>query len=383
MSNKVLNQNTKKNPDGGINLLSPFRLGAYELPNRMVMSPLTRSRAGEGLAPTEMNVTYYRQRASAGLIVTEATFVTPQGIGYPFTPGIVTPEQIAGWRLVTDAVHEAGGRIFLQLWHVGRISHPSMQENGALPVAPSAIAPEGELFTYDGMKQFVTPRALDTEEIPGLIEAYRTGAQNAFDAGFDGVEIHGANGYLLDQFLEDSTNKRTDQYGGSVENRARLLLEVIGAATEVWGRERVGVRLSPGGTFNTMQDSNPSDTFGHVAEQLGKSGIAYLHVIEPTDREAYKVDGQAVSATKHLKSLFKGTVITAQGYDYESGNAVLARGDADLVAFGKLFIANPDLPLRFELGAPLNEPDASTFYGGDEHGYIDYPALALETAATK
>ncbi|HVF28139.1 MAG TPA: alkene reductase [Pyrinomonadaceae bacterium] len=362
-------------------LLSPVMLGDYELANRMVMSPLTRSRAGLGLAPTEMNATYYAQRASAGLIVTEATHVTPQGIGYPNTPGVGTPEQIAGWRLVTDAVHGAGGKIFLQLWHVGRISHPLMQEGGALPVAPSAIPAEGELITYEGMKPFVAPRALETDEIQGVIGYFRTGAQNALDAGFDGIEIHGANGYLLDQFLEDSTNKRSDGYGGSIKNRARLLLEVVEAVTRIWGAGKVGVRLSPAGTFNSMKDSNPSATFGYVAEKLGQLNLAYLHIIEPADKEAYKVDGAVVSATKHLGDLFGGTVITAQGYDYETGNAVIARGDADLVAFGKLFIANPDLPLRFRLRAPLNEPDSSTFYGGDVRGYTDYPALELQTAS--
>ena len=363
------------------NLFTPVKLGAYELPHRIVMSPLTRSRAGAGLTPREMNATYYSQRASAALIITEATHVTPQGIGYPHTPGIGTPEQIAGWRKVTDAVHGAGGKIFLQLWHVGRISHPSMQEGDALPVAPSAIAPEGELFTYEGMKPFVAPRALDTSEIPGLVEYFRVGAENALAAGFDGVEVHGANGYLLDQFLEDSTNRRTDEYGGAIENRARLLLEVVAAVTHVWGADKVGVRLSPAGTFNSMRDSDPARTFGYVAQQLGALKLAYLHVIEPADREAYKVDGESVPATKHLKSLFKGTVITAQGYDYETGNAVVGRGDADLVAFGKLFIANPDLPLRFRLQAPLNEPDLPSFYGGDERGYIDYPALELEATA--
>lgn len=364
-----------------LNLLSPVKLGDYELANRMVMSPLTRSRAGLGLAPTEMNATYYAQRASAGLIVTEATHVTPQGVGYPNTPGVGTPEQIAGWRLVTDAVHRAGGKIFLQLWHVGRISHPLMQEGGALPIAPSAIPAEGELFTYEGMKPFVAPRALETDEIQSVVGYFRTGAQNALDAGFGGIEIHGANGYLLDQFLEDSTNKRTDGYGGSIENRARMLLEVVEAVTRIWGAGKVGVRLSPAGSFNSMKDSNPAATFGYVAEKLGRLNLAYLHVIEPADKEAYKVDGVVVSATKHLADLFGGMVITAQGYDYETGNAVIARGDADLVAFGKLFIANPDLPLRFRLQAPLNEPDPPTFYGGDARGYTDYPALELQTAS--
>jgi N-ethylmaleimide reductase len=363
------------------NLFTPVKVGAYELPHRIVMSPLTRSRAGAGLVPTEMNATYYVQRASAALIITEATLVTSQGIGYPNTPGIGTQEQIAGWRLVTDAVHKAGGKIFLQLWHVGRISHPSMQEGNVLPVAPSAIAAEGELFTYEGMKPFVAPRALELEEIPGIVEYFRLGAENAIIAGFDGIEIHGANGYLLDQFLEDSTNKREDEYGGSIENRARLLLEVTDAITSVWGADRVGVRLSPGGTFNSMNDSDPAKTFGYVAEKLSEKKLAYLHVIEPADKSRYQVDGEVVSATVHLKSLFKGTVITAQGYTRETGNEVIARGDADLVAFGQLFLANPDLPARFRLNAPFNEADPTTFYGGDERGYIDYPALKVETAS--
>jgi N-ethylmaleimide reductase len=363
------------------NLFTPVKVGTYELPHRIVMSPLTRSRAGVGLAPTEMNATYYAQRASAALIITEATHVTPQGIGYTSTPGIGTPEQLAGWRQVTNAVHEAGGKIFLQLWHVGRISHPSMQEGNILPVAPSAIAPEGELLTYEGMKPFIAPRALELDEIPGIIEYFRLGAENALAAGFDGIEIHGANGYLLDQFLEDSTNKRADEYGGSIENRARLLLEVVEAVASVWGAERVGVRLSPGGSFNTMKDSDPAQIFGYVAEKLGEKKIAYLHVIEPADTSGYQVDGAVVSPTKHLKSLFKGTVITAQGYTFETGNEVIARGDADLVAFGKLFLANPDLPARFRLNAPFNEADPATFYGGDEHGYIDYPALELEASS--
>jgi N-ethylmaleimide reductase len=363
------------------NLFTPVKLGAYELPHRIVMSPLTRSRAGAGLAPREMNATYYAQRATAALIITEATHVAPQGIGYTHTPGIGTPEQIAGWRKVTDAVHAAGGKIFLQLWHVGRISHPSMQEAGALPVAPSAIPAEGELFTYEGMKKFVAPRALETSEIAGIVEYFRKGAENALAANFDGVEVHGANGYLLDQFLEDGTNRRTDEYGGAFENRARLLLEVVAAVTKVWGADKVGVRLSPAGTFNSMNDSDPARTFSYVAERLGALELAYLHVIEPADKAAYKVDGESVSATKHLKSLFKGTVITAQGYDCETGNSVIARGDADLVAFGKLFIANPDLPLRFRLRANLNEPDMPSFYGGDERGYTDYPALELVATA--
>lgn len=359
------------------NLFDAVKVGDLELKHRIVMAPLTRSRAGENLVPREMNVEYYAQRASAALIITEATHVFPQGIGYPFTPGIGTEEQIAGWKKVVDAVHAQGGKIFLQLWHVGRISHRVMQENGELPVSASAIKPAGEVYTGKGMLEFETPRALGLEEIPGIVEYFRTGAENAKKVGFDGVEIHGANGYLLDQFLEDGTNQRTDEYGGAVENRARLLLEVVDEAINVWGANRVGVRLSPAGSFNDMSDFNPSATFGYVAEKLGERGIAYLHVIEPEPQNAlkYKLDGEQISAVKHLKSIFKGTVIAAQGYDLGSGNAVIESGDADLVAFGKLFIANPDLPERFMKNAPLNPPVESAFYGGGEHGYIDYPKL--------
>lgn len=359
-------------------LFSPVKVGALELPHRIAMSPLTRSRAGAGLAPTEMNATYYAQRASAALIITEATHFSEQGIGYPHTPGIHTPEQIAGWRLVTDAVHARGGRIFLQLWHVGRISHPSMQRGGELPVGPSAIAAEGELFTYTGMHKFIAPRALETAELPGIVEGFHEGALNAKKAGFDGVEIHGANGYLLDQFLEDGTNRRTDEYGGPVENRARLLFEVVEAVADVWGADRVGLRLSPGGTFNTMHDSDPARTFGSVARELNRCGLAYLHIIEPEG--GILVDGMQTSPAKYLRTIFEGKIITAAGYDKEKAERVLEAGDADLVAFGKLFIANPDLPERFRTGAPLNPPDAKTFYGGDERGYIDYPTLDKQQA---
>lgn len=364
-----------------INLLTPFKLGRYELPNRIVMAPLTRMRAGKGNAPTALNVTYYTQRSTAGLIIAEATQVSPQGAGYPNTPGIYSPEQVEGWRLVTDAVHANGGRIFLQLWHVGRISHPSLQPGGELPVAPSAIAPEGDAITLEGPKPFVTPRALETEEIPGIVEQYRQGAKNALDAGFDGVEIHSANGYLLDQFLQDGTNKRTDKYGGSIENRARLLLEVTEAVVNVWGSDRVGVRLSPTGTFNSMYDSNPEALFDYVASALNDFKLGYLHIVEP------RIDGNTTTEQKDLnlgvryfRPLFQGTLITAGGYDKEEGNAVLAAGDADLVAYGRLFIANPDLPERFAINAQLNKPDRSSFYGGDAAGYIDYPSLEQKTA---
>jgi N-ethylmaleimide reductase len=363
-----------------IHLLSPVKLGPYELPNRIVMAPLTRNRAGAGNVPTPLNAEYYAQRASAGLIITEASQVSPQGMGYPQTPGIYSKEQVEGWRLVTDAVHERGGRIFLQLWHVGRISHPSLQPNGALPVAPSAIAPDGNAATYEGELPFVTPRALETQEIPDIIEQYRQGAQNALAAGFDGVEIHSANGYLLDQFLHDGSNQRTDQYGGSIENRARLLLEVTEAVTSVWGADRVGVRLSPSGTFNSMYDSNPEPLFSYVANALDRFGLAYLHIVEPRVDGNITLDRASGFPASYFRPIFHGTIITAGGYDRDSGNAVLAAGDADLVAYGRLFIANPDLPKRFALNAPLNKPDRSTFYGGDETGYTDYPTFELQTA---
>jgi len=358
-----------------VNLFSPYKLGDLELPNRMVMAPLTRNRAGDGNVPGQLNATYYTQRVSAGLIIAEATQVSPEGLGYPATPGIHSPAQVAGWKLVTDAVHQHGGRIFLQLWHVGRISHPDLQPGGALPVAPSAIAPTvGQAATYEGMKPFVTPRALETSEIPGIVEQYRQGAKNALEAGFDGVEVHGANGYLLDQFLRDGTNKRTDEYGGSIENRARLLLEVTQAVTEVWGAGRVGVRLSPSGTFNDMHDSDPLATFGYAAEALNRFGLAYLHLIEVV--EADLRHGGTEVPTSYLRDRFTGTLIVNGGYDLDKSNAVLSSHKADLVAFGTLYIANPDLPQRFALNAPLNPADPSTFYGGGEKGYIDYPFLA-------
>jgi len=364
-----------------IHLLSPVKLGPYELPNRIVMAPLTRNRAGAGNVPQLLNATYYAQRTSAGLIITEASQVSPQGVGYPSTPGIHSSEQIEGWRLVTNAVHERGGHIFLQLWHVGRISHPSLQPGGVLPVAPSAIAPEGEALTYEGPQPFVTPRALETEEIPGVIEQFRQGAENALAAGFDGVEIHSANGYLLDQFLQDGSNQRSDQYGGSIENRARLLLEVTEAVASVWGANRVGVRLSPSSTFGSMHDSNPTATFGYVANALNNFGLAYLHLVEPRIAGNETIDNPTSNLTAgYFRSIYKGIILSAGGYDRELGDAVLAAGDADLVVFGRLFIANPDLPERFARNAELNQWDRSTFYGGGEQGYTDYSSLELQTA---
>ncbi|HEY9808312.1 MAG TPA: alkene reductase [Halomicronema sp.] len=361
-------------------LLSSFQLGPYTLPNRLVMAPLTRNRAGEGNVPHTLNATYYSQRASAGLIISEATQICPEGQGYPFTPGIYSAEQIAGWKLVTEAVHAKGGRIFLQLWHVGRISHPSLQPGGALPVAPSAIAPEGEASTLSGPQPYVTPRALETSEIPAIVESYKKAAQNAMEAGFDGVEIHAANGYLIDQFLEDGTNQRTDRYGGSLENRARFLMEIVEAVTSVWDANKVGVRLSPAGTFNDMSDSDPKAIFSYVVEALNSYGLAYLHLVEPRNDEnsTIKNEDHLSLNSEYFRSIFKGTIIAASGYNQELAEAAIKAGNADLIAFGRFYIANPDLVERFALNAPLNPYDRSTFYGGDERGYTDYPTLELE-----
>jgi N-ethylmaleimide reductase len=348
-------------------LFSPLTLGAYRLDNRMVMAPLTRCRAGAGNVPQALNAEHYAQRASLGLIVTEATQIAPEGVGYPATPGIHSADQVAGWRRVTDAVHDAGGLIFLQLWHVGRISHPSYQPAGALPVAPSAIKPEGEVNTADGAKPYVTPRALETAEIAGVVEQYRSAAENAREAGFDGVEVHGANGYLLDQFLRDGSNQRDDRYGGSMENRARLLIEVLDAVTGVWGADRVGLRLSPGNDFNSMSDSAPDEIFGHVINAINRFGLAYLHVVEFGA-------GEIFDAGK-LRAAFQGPYIANGGYDRDSAMAAVAAGAADAVAFGQLAIANPDLVARFADDAALNAPDPSSFYGGDGRGYTDYSSL--------
>ncbi|HAA28439.1 MAG TPA: alkene reductase [Cyanobacteria bacterium UBA8553] len=362
-----------------LNLFSPIKLGSYELPNRMVMAPMTRLRAGEKGIPQPLNATYYAQRVSAGLIVTECTMVSTQSLGYMNCPGIYSSEQVAGWQLVTDAVHELGGRIFLQLWHCGRVSHPSLQEGGVLPVAPSAIAPPGELHTPDGKHSMVTPRALETHEIPGIVEQFRKGAENALAAGFDGIELHGAFGYLIDQFLQDGSNQRTDEYGGSVENRARFLLEVTEAVASVWGGNRVGIKLSPSNTFYGMSDSNPEANFGYVIDALNRFGLAYLHLMEPNETDLTTRD-VLNPVTPIFRPIFKGTLITNGGYDQEKANAILEQGGADLVSFGKLFLANPDLPKRFELDAPLNTPNPKTFYGGGEVGYTDYPTLDLQTA---
>jgi N-ethylmaleimide reductase len=354
-------------------LFTPVRLGALDLGNRIVLAPMTRSRAGAGNVPTELTARYYAQRASGGLLITEATQVVPLGAGGPNTPGIHTPAQVAAWRRVTDAVHRAGGRIVLQLWHAGRASHPGLQLDGAQPVAPSAIAVDGDTFVNGRRVAHVTPRALATSEIPEIVAQFRRGAELALDAGFDGVELHGANGYLLHQFLEDGSNRRTDAYGGSIENRARLLLEVTDAVVSVWGPERVGVRLSPKNGYQSMRDSDPAALYAHVAERLGERKIAYVHVVEPS--EPLTSGGGLGSTSRFVRDRFGGAVVTNGGYDRESGEAVLASGAADLVAYGRLFLANPDLPRRFALGATLNAPDPATFYGGGAEGYIDYPAL--------
>ena len=350
-------------------LFAPAVLGTLPLTSRIVMAPLTRSRAAPGNVPQALNARYYAQRASAGMIISEATQITPQGQGYPKTPGIHSQEQIAGWQGVTQAVHARGGKIFLQLWHVGRISHPLTLADGGLPVAPSALQPAGEIYTEQGMKPFVTPRALESNEMPALVEDFRRAAANAKAAGFDGVEIHAANGYLIDQFLRDGTNQRNDGYGGSVWNRGRLLREVTEAVLTVWEPGRVGVRLSPVNPFNDIVDSAPQATFEAVTEQLNAYQLAYLHVVE--DRSS-KFDFQ------RLRQIFNGAYIANGDYDRDSAIAAVAGEQADFIAFGKLFIANPDLPERLRRDGPYNAPRPDSFYAGGAEGYDDYPAL--ETA---
>lgn len=352
-------------------LFRPGKAGAIEVSNRVFMAPMTRNRADRAGVPGDLAVEYYRQRAGAGLIITEATQVSRQGQGYPFTPGIHDEAQAAAWARVTEAVHEAGGRIALQLWHVGRISHPSLQPEGALPVAPSAIAAEGEAYTYEGLTPFVTPRALETDEIPGIVEQYRRGAALAKQAGFDGVELHAANGYLIDQFLRDGTNRRTDRYGGGIESRMRFLLEIVEAVSGVWGPDRVGVRLSPLGTFNSMSDSDPGSHFGRIVAALNGLDLAYLHLVE----EGPGPDAPAIIA--RIRASWTGFYIANGGYDLARAATAVAGGHADAVAFGKPYVSNPDLPVRFRRNAPLAAPDAATFYAGGARGYVDYPALDL------
>lgn len=366
-------------------LFDTLQLGDITLQNRIIMAPLTRMRSKQpGNVPYAINAEYYAQRATAGLIISEATQISQQGQGYPATPGIHSPEQVTGWKLVTDALHKKGGKIFLQLWHVGRISHSSHQPDGKPPVAPSGIKPTGKVFTADWKQaDYETPHALTIPEIESILEDYRHSAQNAKQAGFDGVEVHGANGYLLDQFLQDGSNKRDDRYGGSIENRARLLLEAVDVAVGVWGKGRVGVRLSPYGTFNDMSDSDPVALFTYVLEQLNSRSIAYVHVIEPRATSAGGSDAvaqDAPSASKLFRKSFAGMFVSAGGYTPETAKLAVQNGDADAVAFGRLYIANPDLPERIKAGAALNSYNRATFYGGAEKGYTDYPYIKQQEA---
>lgn len=349
----------------GSPLFEPLEVGAWTIPNRVVMAPLTRARAGAERIPNALMAEYYVQRAGAGMILSEATSVRADGVGYADTPGLWAKEQVEGWKIVTRALHSAGGRILAQLWHVGRISDPIFL-GGALPVAPSAVRPKGHVSLVRPIKPFVTPRPLERDEIPGIIESYRRAAQNAQEAGFDGVEIHGANGYLPDQFLQDKTNRRTDDYGGPVENRARFLLEVTDAAISVWGASRVGVHLAPRGDAHDIGDSDPLGTFSYVARELGRRKVAFICA-----REALGPG----RIGPHLKSIFGGPWIANERFTKETAEQVIRAGEADAVAFGVPFIANPDLPERFRAGAPLNEPRNELFYGGGPEGYTDYPFL--------
>ena len=368
-------------------LFEPIQVGRHTLPHRVVMAPLTRSRARQpGNIPSPLNAAYYAQRASAALIVSEATQVSQQGQGYAWTPGIHSREQVEGWRLVTDTVHEAGGRIFLQLWHVGRISHPSLQPDCMPPVAPSPVRPEGMAFIENERGEgqlvpFVTPRALQPEEMPYVVRQYERAARHAQKAGFDGLEVHGANGYLLDQFLCTGTNHRTDAYGGPVENRARLLLEVVDAVTRIWPSDAVGVRLSPMGKANDIRDDDPLETYGYVAEQLNPRKLAYLHLVNPASAAVENrttPDPLELRMVERIRNAYRGPLILAGGFDGDSAEEWLREGRADLIAFGRKFIANPDLPERLRQRTSLNRDDRSTYYGGGEKGYTDYPTLAQE-----
>jgi len=371
--------NGKANP-----LFQGCRLGPFSLPHRVVMAPLTRSRARQpGNVPSQLAACYYAQRASAALIISEATQISMQGQGYAWTPGIHSREQVEAWRQVTKAVHQSDGLIFNQLWHVGRISHPALQPDNMLPVAPSAITPAGKAFIENERGEgelvpFVRPRALAFEEMPYLIRQYERAARNAEAAEFDGIEIHAANGYMIDQFIESSTNRRSDAYGGTVQNRARLLLEITEALIPIIGADRIGVRLSPLGKMNDIVDDAPESTFGYLAEQLSGYGLAYLHIVNPALEQmqnGQKPDPYALSMARLIRNKYQGTLIVAGGFDADSAKQWLREGQADLIAFGRKFIANPDLPERLRVGAPLNVDDPTTYYGGGEKGYTDYPSL--------
>jgi N-ethylmaleimide reductase len=365
-------------------LFKRCRLGPFILPHRIVMAPLTRSRARQpGNVPSSLATCYYAQRASAALIISEATQISMQGQGYAWTPGIHSREQVDAWRQITRAVHEANGLIFNQLWHVGRISHPALQPDKMLPVAPSPITPEGKAFIENDRGEgelvpFVRPRALIFEEMPYLIGQYERAARNAEAAEFDGIEIHAANGYLIDQFIESSTNHRSDTYGGTVQNRARLLFEIVEALIPILGADRIGVRLSPLGKMNDISDDAPESTFGHLAEQLSGYGLAYLHIVNPAleqMQDGKKPEPYALNMARLIRNKYQGTLIVAGGFDTNSAKQWLRDGQADLIAFGRKFIANPDLPERLRIGAPLNVDDPTTYYGGGERGYTDYPSL--------
>jgi N-ethylmaleimide reductase len=361
-----------------MNIFSEYHLGPLDLPNRFVMAPMTRSRALVGGVPNPLAATYYAQRASAGLLITEGTQISPQGVGYIRTPGIHSAEQVAGWRTVTDAVHAAGGRIFAQLWHVGRVSHPDFH-GGAPPVAPSAIAGLGDVFTGHGRKPLETPRALAVSEIPGVVDQFRQAAANAKAAGFDGVELHGANGYLLDQFLRDGSNHRTDSYGGSLANRARFPLEVTDAVIGVWGPGRVGYKIAPYFSHLGMSDSAPIETFSYFAKELAAREVLYLHIAEAV-AGPWAAPAGTIRATPILGRIFGRTVIVNGGYGLDSANTAIASGEGHLVAFGLPFLANPDLPERLKRQAPLNAPRVDNLYAGEEKGYVDYPTLEEVTA---
>ncbi len=367
-------------------LLTPVKLGPYMLKNRVVMAPMTRDRADNPeLAPTAMHVEYYTQRAGAGLIITEGSQISPQGMGYINTPGIYSAAQVRGWEQVTDAVHGQGGRIFLQLWHVGAISHPDFHA-GALPVSASAFNPNTKAYTPKGeLKETVTARPLEKHEIRQVVQDFAQGAKNAISAGFDGVEIHGANSYLIEQFLRDSSNQRSDEYGGGIENRSRFLLEVVEAVSRAAGAERTGLRLSPANVWNVAADSNTRALYDYAIGKLNGFGLAYLHLREAVGDSHSPAGGAHIpnmvtDVSRHYRGIFKGTLITNTAYDQEKGNAVIAAGDADLVAYGVPFIANPDLVERFREGAPLAKADPATFYSGGEKGYIDYPTRQAAAA---
>lgn len=372
-------------------LFQAVKIGRYALPHRVVMAPLTRSRARQpDNVPTLLMTSYYAQRATAALIISEGTQVSMQGQGYAWTPGIHTQEQVEGWRVVTSAVHGSSGLMFMQLWHVGRISHPALQPDKMLPVAPSALKPEGMAFVENERGEgelvpFVRPRALETAEIPYVVRQYVRGSQNAIAAGFDGIEIHAANGYLIDQFISSRTNRRTDQYGGSVDNRSRFLFEIVEALVAIWGADRVGVRLSPLGSFNDIGDDDPEATFGSIAETLSGFGLAYLHIVNPAMADLEKGQqpaSRALNMVNLIRKMYRGTLIVAGGFDLTTASEWIEQGRADAIAFGRKFIANPDLPLRLRLGAPINADDPATYYGGGAKGYTDYPTLAQEKGET-